>query len=287
MTSSSGNKDMKANQGQWDAAAFDAAIAGAPGAEPMLEAFVSAVRNAADRPIDGAVQARHVAAAAAAVRPAAGPVAAVEPAPSLAVRWRRRLSLAGLTSGLAVKMMIGTAALAAVGGGAAAATGTLPAPIQSVVAGAVGYVGIDLPDPGATSAITVAIEDGEEATENPAADNKAHAEEQKVRAAAYKAAVREWNDCVHTAARNNPRGVAFDPATACPDHPRPDEFGLPGRRVGADKDKETGPPDHSNAPDKAGPKDDDKPDKPGKPDDPGKPDQPKPPKDKDSKGKDK
>jgi hypothetical protein len=124
----------------------------------------------------------------------------------------------------------------------------------------------------------VALDDTEPTGENPSADNKANAEEQKARATAYKAEVSDWTACVRDAARNNPRGVAFDPGTVCGDHPNPGDFGLPGRRIGVDKDKEPGPPDHSNAPDKAGPKDKDT----GRPDDPGKPDKdPKPPKDKD------
>ena len=270
MTSSGGNESMEAND--WDIGELEAAIAGQPGADPMLVAFVAAVRSATNRSVRPSVQARHIsAAAAAAVHTTAPP----SPTPTVGVRWRRRLSLAGLTSGLAVKMMLGTAALAAVGGSAAAATGNLPAPVQAAVSEAAGYVGIDLPDPSSAPPATAASDEDEapDSTTDeqnaagpedaaPSADDGTDADGNRARASAYTLAVKDWTACVREAARISPPGERFSPTAACGEHPDPHDYGLPGTDP---KDKD--------------PKDKD----PGKPDNPGKPKDPKdpkPPKDK-------
>ena len=59
---------------------------------------------------------------------------------------RRRAALAAMTSGFLAKMMVGAVAFATVGAGAAA-TGTLPDPVQSFVAETVEHVGIHIPNP--------------------------------------------------------------------------------------------------------------------------------------------
>ncbi|MGH8874594.1 MAG: hypothetical protein ACRDVM_05000, partial [Acidimicrobiia bacterium] len=59
---------------------------------------------------------------------------------------RRRVLRGALASGILAKLLVGSVALAAAGG-AAAATGTLPDPVQSAVADLAGRVGIILPSP--------------------------------------------------------------------------------------------------------------------------------------------
>ncbi len=224
---------------QWDSGELEAAIAGAPGADPMLVAFVAAVRRAADRSVHPSIQTRHISAAAAAAVHATAPPS---PTTTVGVRWRRRLSLAGLTSGLAIKMMLGTAALAAVGGSAAAATGNLPAPVQAAVSEAAGHLGISLPDPAPAAPATVALDEDDApagptndernavspADEAPSADDTTQADVDRARAAAYTVAVKEWTACVREAARTSPPGERFSPTAACGDHPDPHDFGLPG-----------------------------------------------------------
>jgi hypothetical protein len=166
---------------------------------------------------------------------------------------RRRLTLAGLTSGLTAKMLLGAVALAAVGGGAAAATGNLPDPIQSAVAHAAEQVGIDLPDPDDATAPAAPGD------ENGPADV---AVEQQERVDAYTAAVDEWTACVQEKAPNPDREGPFDPVTECGDKPHPSDFDLPGNRVGPPEE----PPGQSE--------DQGRPDEPGRPDDTGQPDNP-------------
>jgi hypothetical protein len=76
----------------------------------------------------------------------AGVSRSLQPTPAAAPRWRRRLALATVTSTFLGQLLLGTAAVAAVGAGAAAA-GALPDSLQSVVSDVAEKVGIDLPTP--------------------------------------------------------------------------------------------------------------------------------------------
>lgn len=98
-------------------------------------------------------------------RAAAAALGATDEAPqraSVGKRFglRRRAVTAALTSGFLVKMMAGAVAVAAVGGGAAAATGNLPEPVQTAVADALEVVGIHVPNPAQESAEVATERDG-------------------------------------------------------------------------------------------------------------------------------
>jgi hypothetical protein len=92
---------------------------------------------------------RHVALAAEAARMSAGALPTVgqphRPVPRLRVR-RRKLVLGTLLSSIVGKVVVGSVALAAATGGAAAA-GVLPDPAQQAIADVASHIGIDLPSP--------------------------------------------------------------------------------------------------------------------------------------------
>ncbi|MFQ5968649.1 MAG: hypothetical protein ACE5MI_13760 [Acidimicrobiia bacterium] len=96
-------------------------------------------------PVPPKVARAHIAKAAAATALSV-PRSAVAPSarPPLRARWRRRFVLATVTSTFVGQLLIGTAAVAAVGAGAAAA-GVLPSPLQSAVSELAGEVGLVLP----------------------------------------------------------------------------------------------------------------------------------------------
>jgi hypothetical protein len=132
----------------WTDPAFDAAVRNTVAAPDDLAALVSATRLDFNAPVDPVVATRHIAKAAAESRRIAVQNA---PAPtsssSTAQRRRlRRLTFAGAFSGFWAKIAMGAVAVAAVGTGAAA-TESLPDPLQGVVSDVAGVVGVEIPHP--------------------------------------------------------------------------------------------------------------------------------------------
>ena len=105
-------------------------------------------------PVPPALARTHIAMAATATSPAVPAVAPSTPLVPLPVRRRRRFALAAVTSTFVGQLLLGTAAVAAVGAGAAAA-GVLPPPLQSAVSEVAGTVGLELPS--GTSSATPAV----------------------------------------------------------------------------------------------------------------------------------
>ena len=153
MTDRDGNGGMNAEFG-WTDAEFDAALNAESAAPDALAALVATAVMEFTDPIVDEVAKHHVATSAAVARSIAHDAAAVAAAhipvvkESTTKRRRRirRLTFAGAFSGMWVKIALGTVALAAVGTGAAA-TDSLPDPIQAVFSEVAGFVGIDLPHP--------------------------------------------------------------------------------------------------------------------------------------------
>lgn len=125
----------------------------APGEDGDLEdlvALIGELRAAGSlEPVSESLAERHVALAAEVARTFVGTSQTVQqphrPVPRLRER-RRKLVLATLLSSLVGKIVVGSVAVAAATGGAAAA-GVLPDPVQEVVADAASHIGIDLPSP--------------------------------------------------------------------------------------------------------------------------------------------
>lgn len=137
-------------------------------------------------------------------------------------RTRRAAVIGVLSSGLLFKMMLGSVALAAVGGWVANSAFAPPSQIATSDSGE------------ATSSTTLA--GGPAGVTREAPDEAAvHimsmdellsiAADEAMRAHEFAAATREWADCVSASAIAN-RGTGFSPWEACPDHPQLSDFGL-------------------------------------------------------------
>jgi uncharacterized membrane protein YgcG len=225
-----GNGDMRWLHGAADDAAFESAIRGSD-SDPALALLVDRVRSGSEKPLPGATKASHVAMAVLAARQAAVDAGdAAEPAVQSSSR-RRKLAYAGFTSGLAVKLLFGAVAVAAVTGGTAAVTGNLPGGLQDAVSGAASHLGVDLPSGHqtatdhnvATTSETTTTLDVTSTTIAGTEDEDPNGHE---RAEAYTAAVAAWTECVQSrdaTGKGNPT-----PHEACGDHPDPHDFGLPG-----------------------------------------------------------
>ena len=169
MTSSGGYEDEMDDVRGLSEASLDRLLAGrAPADEDILglSRFAQDLRAAFVAAPATAVEQRHLAAIAGAARlhndqtqqrsmPRAPRVrlAALLPA------WRRNIVLSGFFGSLTAKILAGTAAAAAATGGLAASN-LLPPPVQHVVAGVAGTVGIDLPQPGERAATSPAVDAG-------------------------------------------------------------------------------------------------------------------------------
>ena len=151
----------------------------------------------------------------------------------------KRMALVGLfSSGLLIKMMLGSVALAAVGTWAAAAVlapspATAPPQTQVTVADET------------TSTIAESVLDGGEAALT-IDEIVADANEQAAAAHDMATAAKEWADCVSAAAVEH-RDGAFDPFESCPPKPHPSDFGL-GQSQRPD---DAGKPDHPTSPEQA------------------------------------
>ena len=280
MTTRDGYEGMEPEFG-WTDAAFDAALTAAPEAPEALGALVATLVMEYTDPIADELAKHHVSTSAAVARSVAHETAAAaaipvtaERAPQRRRRIARRLTFAGAFSGMWAKIALGTAALAAVGTGAAA-TDSLPDPIQAVFSDVAGYVGIEIPHPDDDAAVDdesadtgSGLEDADgsadqtsgdlptpsvpgtgDATDEPTDVDDADSDDADTdsnRGSERSDEVHARNECYKQA-----REAGLDPETVC------EEATPPGQE---DKD----------------PKDDkepkDKPDKPEKPDKPDKPD---------------
>ncbi|NNC39097.1 MAG: hypothetical protein HKN95_00260 [Acidimicrobiia bacterium] len=154
----------------------------------------------------------------------------------------KRMALVGLfSSGLFIKLMLGSVAFAAVGTWAAAAVmapNPATAPLQTQVT--------------VTEEATATIAESALAGEEPAMtidEIVAEANEQAAAAHDMATAAKEWADCVSAAAIEHRDGVfdPFDPELACPSKPHPSDFGL-GQSQRPD---DAGKPDHPTNPEQA------------------------------------
>ncbi len=167
-----------------------------PFSHDELEAFASHLRRVFNAPPDEDVRAAHLAAMSAEVPDAA---------PASAARGRR-------VRGIGVRGAVAAAGLVLVGGSVLAATGTLPAPVQDVIADAVDGV-VDIPG---------GHEPGRGTPSNPiAAQNKAEA-------VAFTTAKKAWLDCMKADASPTPTPAeGADPvatSSACGEKPHPHDF---------------------------------------------------------------
>jgi hypothetical protein len=71
-------------------------------------------------------------------------------------QWRRKIVFSSLFGSLIGKLVLAGVVAATAATGGLAATGTLPAPVQNAVAGAAGGVGINIPNPQASAAASLA-----------------------------------------------------------------------------------------------------------------------------------
>ena len=137
----------------------------------------------------------------------------------------KRMALVGLfSSGLLIKMMLGSVAFAAVGSWAAAAV-MAPAPTST---------------PPVVQTQTTVVDEALAVSGEPAlqvepamtiAEIVAEANEQATLAHDMAIAIKKWADCVSEAAIEH-RGGAFDPMLGCPPKPHPSDFGLGQSHVG-------------------------------------------------------
>ena len=148
----------------------------------------------------------------------------------------KRMALVGLfSSGLLIKMMLGSVAFAAVGSWAAAAV-MAPAPTST---------------PPVVQTQMVLVDEAPAVIGEPALQVEpamtideivSNANEQAALAHRMAANIQKWADCVSAAAIEH-RGGAFDPKSLdCPDKPLPSEFGLGVSQ----RPDDAGKPDHSN-----------------------------------------
>lgn len=148
MTSSDGYQDEMRDRSLSDQQ-IEALLTGDPtGAEDLdsLAELLAELRGAVQVEVPAELAAAHVAAAAQAARHSTVDAAAPRRETGTVPRARRRIVFSGFLSTLLGKVLAGSVALAAAGG-AAAATGTLPDPAQSVVAEWAEGLGIELPSP--------------------------------------------------------------------------------------------------------------------------------------------
>jgi len=186
--------------------------------------------------------------------------------------WQRALR-AAIGSGLAAKLLIGAAALAAVGGAIITnpppdvSPPPTPSPETTPVGPPTSPVPGDLPataNPSAVEATTPGVVPKNQVN-NANAQEKSSGETHNV--ADYLAAIQEWNACVDGAVddfvidRPATRDD-FNPFSACAERPKPGDYGL-GSAVG--------PPDGAGMPDDPGSQ---RNEDPGQPEDPGSPDNP-------------
>lgn len=153
----------------------------------------------------------------------------------------KRMALVGLfSSGLFIKMMLGSVAFAAVGTWAAAAVmapnpATAPPQTQVTVT----------EEATATIAESVPADEAAMTIDEIVAD----ANEQAAAAHEMATAAKEWADCVSAAAIEHRGGAfdPFDPELACPSKPHPSDFGLGLSQ----RPEDAGKPDHPTSPEQA------------------------------------
>jgi hypothetical protein len=188
--------------------------------DPKLGALsraVSDVRDAYSAKPTADIRAAHLAAMVSALGEASG----VEPS-----RSRRR------RFGFAARVGTAAAGLVLVAGGAMAATGTLPDPVQNAVSEAARAVGLHIPegDEGDTEGTPA----GSAQPSNPtAAENKARADE-------YTTAKKAWTECVAESAPKHEGPGPFDPEEACGPKPQPS----PAQQAPGQQEASPTPADH-------------------------------------------
>lgn len=231
----------------WTDAAFEAALTAAPGAPDELSALVGTLVMEYTDPIADDIGKHHVSTSAAVARSAAHDAAAGaairsagQRTPQRRRRIARRLTFAGAFSGMWAKIALGTAALAAVGAGAAA-TDSLPDPIQEVFSNVAEYIGIDIPhpdndvvlddegddtgsgiddadgnaDPLSDDLPTTSVPGTDDATDDPTESDAPEADSDDTGAdsgggSARSEEVLAWNEC-----RRQARDEGLDPETEC------------------------------------------------------------------------
>lgn len=182
-------------------------------------------------------------------------IASAADQPAGPARTRHRALKAAIGSGLTAKMLIGAAALAAVGGAVATAPPPVPVPpdpvppVSTPAAPPAAPVPGELPPPAndrAAEVTTPGVIPAGRPAGSPSPDLSDQAS-MPDNVAVYLEAVRDWTACidlaVHEFATTRPGIGGFDPFAACPDRPQPSAFAL-GRAVGRPDDAGSQRNDH-------------------------------------------
>ncbi|MDF1596002.1 MAG: hypothetical protein P1T08_07895 [Acidimicrobiia bacterium] len=132
---------------------------------------------------------------------------------------RRRTAVIGIfSSGLVIKLMMGSVALAAVGGFASASVVPAPNPFAGETESTVAGVQIDAPGDQIDAPST-------DLTFDEMIALVSSAQSQAVSARELAAAAQEWADCVSDYAKGY-HEEGLNPTDVCGPHPRPSQFGL-------------------------------------------------------------